>query len=69
MIQDNQDLFEELHFNGFVLFPIDKNNKIVNHCLNEIKNVSEEKIKEGFFLDRDAAVGKEGLAADLKHCF
>ena len=51
MIQNNQDLFEELHFNGFVLFPIDKNNKIVNHCLNEIKNVSLEKIKEGEFTD------------------
>jgi len=66
MIQNKKDLFEELHFNGFVLFPIDKNNKLVNYCLNEIKNVSEEKIKEGFYLDRGAAVGKEGLAADLK---
>ena len=66
MNHNNQDLFEKLHFDGFVLFPIDNKNELVNYCINEIKNVSEEKIKEGFYLDRDAAVGKEGLAADLK---
>ena len=29
MNHNNQDLFEKLHFDGFVLFPIDKNNELV----------------------------------------
>mgnify|MGYP001158785729 CR=1 FL=1 len=66
MDQNKVDLFNKLHFNGFILYPIDKTNKLVDYCINEIKNVSEEKIKEGFFLNRDAAVGKQGLSADLK---
>jgi len=51
MIQSKEKQFNELHFNGYTIFPIDSDSDIVKHCVSEIKKVSENNIKEGYQLE------------------
>lgn len=51
MDQSKEKQFNELHFNGYTIFPIDSESDIVKHCVSEIKKVSENNIKEGYQLE------------------
>ena len=37
MDQSKEKQFNELHFNGYTIFPIDSESDIVKHCVSEIK--------------------------------
>lgn len=56
-----EELKEKLFFEGFVLFPIDKNNSVVRDCIETIENISKNKIKEGYLLEKYSET-----ASDLK---
>lgn len=55
------NLFEELYFNGFVLYPIDINNHNIKDTIENIKEISLGNLKDGFFLEEHM-----GTASDLK---
>lgn len=49
---NKEQLLNDLHFNGYVLLPVDSDSDIVKHCVSEIKKISENNIKEGYYLEK-----------------
>tara|TARA_Y100000389_G_scaffold205113_1_gene263385 strand:- start:9814 stop:10467 length:654 start_codon:yes stop_codon:yes gene_type:complete len=49
---NKKELFANLHFEGFILYPVDSKSEIVTHCVSQIKAISEGEIKDGYQLEK-----------------
>lgn len=65
------ELIEKLYFDGFILYPIDKSERVVSECIETIKEISVNNIKDGYFLEKhnDNASDLRPSVKEYSECF